>query len=86
VSELRISEASETDDPKLELWSLFDKQRSGKLRVICKTLYEIQRNKSVKERVLRINEVDYTEFNTLFGIKKHELDRAQLIMFGSKYL
>lgn len=26
------------------------------------------------------------EFNNLFGIKKHELDKSQLMMFGSKYL
>ena len=31
-------------------------------------------------------EVKYSEFNSLFGIKKHELDRSQLMMFGAKYL
>ena len=38
------------------------------------------------EQVVRTREVSYQEFNSLFGIKKHELDRSQLIMFGAKYL
>ncbi len=30
--------------------------------------------------------VSYKEFNNLFWIKKHELDRSQLCMFGANYI
>ena len=34
----------------------------------------------------RTLETRYSEFNSLFGIKKHELDSSQLQMFGAKFL
>jgi hypothetical protein len=71
---------------KIELWALFDSQRHGYLRVICRTLYDLRVKKRICEPVYRKHEVSYQEFNNVFGIKKHELDRSQLLMFSAKYL
>ena len=30
--------------------------------------------------------MSYSDFKTLFGVKKHELDRSQLVMLVTKYL
>lgn len=50
------------------------------------TLYDVRLKKNLKQQVVRSHTVTYSEFNNLFGIKKHELDRSQLILFATHYL
>lgn len=42
--------------------------------------------KHVHEEIVRTYKCQYSEFNSLFGIKKHELDRSLLMIFCYKYL
>jgi hypothetical protein len=73
-------------DCKVELWALLDCQRQGNFRICCRTLYDLKIKKRQEEQVTRTLETRYSEFNSLFGIKKHELDSSQLQMFGAKFL
>jgi len=52
----------------------------------CQTLYKLRIKKHHEEEVVRTYKCSYSEFNSLFGIKKHELDRSLLIIFCYKYL
>lgn len=63
-----------------------DSQRNGSFTVTCRTLYDIKLKKHETKQVERTKIVSYKDFNNLFGIKKHELDRNQLCMFGAKYI
>jgi hypothetical protein len=52
----------------------------------CQTLYKLRIKKHHEEEVVRTYKCSYSEFNSLFGIKKHELDRSLLTIFCYKYL
>lgn len=86
INQVRILEASEEQEAKLQIWYLLDSPRNGNLIVKCRTLYKMKIKKHVTEEVQQSKNVQYSDFNRLFGIKKHELDRQQLMMFGTKYL
>lgn len=86
VYQIRAFEAVSTQNVKLELWYMFDFPRKMNFQVNCMTLYDVRLKKHVKQQLVRSHTVAYTEFNNLFAIKKHELDRSQLVLFANKYL
>lgn len=49
-------------------------------------MYKLPMKKHVHEEITRTYKCDYSEFNQLFGIKKHELEWSHLVMFCDKYL
>jgi len=48
-----VLEVNETGEFKMELWLLLDSQRHGYFSVICRTIYEVQLRKNIKEKVIR---------------------------------
>lgn len=54
---------------------MLDSPRNGEFTVTCRTLYKIRVKKRAFEKITRSKNVKYSDFNHLFGIRKHELDK-----------
>lgn len=87
MSEIRITDATEDQDPRLELWTVTDNQNgSGGLVVECKTMYKLRIKKKVETEVLRHFDFDDRDFSKLFGLRKSEVERPILVVFCERLL
>lgn len=68
--QIRVSDASEDSEPKVELWTLIDSPKYERFQITCKTMYKLPIKKRLNTEITRTFNCPYKEFNQLFGIKK----------------